>query len=309
MAGSILEPGQIEAAAGKPPFIRLPETDLFLKRAERLRDLAQQHPLQAYLQLMADLATAQQAALDNKVAGHGPSADERARSIQHVMPPLPFETLARSDDWLPVVDTLLNELGTTGNPAVEQAVASLREADSGQRKGWAVALLSGQFDLLPAGVVPFLGAALQVAFSQWLLTIDAGAIKEHDTPVCPACGSPPVSGIIEHRGQLNGLRFLHCSLCSCQWHFVRIKCTHCEESKRLRYISLEEDDTPAEKRLIRAEACPNCESYFKQFYLEFDEHAEPVADDLASLALDIRLSEEGYMRRAPNLLLAPGSDE
>ncbi len=53
---------------------------------------------------------------------------------------------------------------------------------------------------------------------------------------------------------------------------------------------------------------PSCQGYLKQFYLEFDRHADALADDLASLALDMRLAEDGYLRRSPNLLLAPGGE-
>lgn len=60
--------------------------------------------------------------------------------------------------------------------------------------------------------------------------------------------------------------------------------------------------------MLRAETCPSCQGYLKQFYLEFDRHADALADDLASLALDMRLAEDGYLRRSPNLLLAPAAN-
>ena len=41
MAGTILEPGQIEAAASKPPFLNLPPRDLFALRGQRLSKLAE----------------------------------------------------------------------------------------------------------------------------------------------------------------------------------------------------------------------------------------------------------------------------
>lgn len=41
-------------------------------------------------------------------------------------------------------------------------------------------------------------------------------------------------------------------------------------------------------------------------YLESDAQSEALSADLASLALDMRLDQEGYQRLAPNLLLAPG---
>jgi FdhE protein len=115
-----------------------------------------------------------------------------------------------------------------------------------------------------------------------------------------------VAGVIHNRGKYNGLRYLACSLCSCQWHYVRIKCSHCRQSKGLFYLSQQHDDREVIHAPLRAEVCPNCQAYLKQCYLEHDEAAEPQADDLASLALDIRLAEEGYLRSAPNLLLSPG---
>lgn len=115
-----------------------------------------------------------------------------------------------------------------------------------------------------------------------------------------------MAGMIRQGGKETGLRYLSCSLCACEWHYVRIKCSHCEESKHLAYLSLEHDGQPAEKAVLRAETCPSCQGYLKQFYLEFDRHADALADDLASLALDMRLAEDGYLRRSPNLLLAPG---
>jgi FdhE protein len=56
---------------------------------------------------------------------------------------------------------------------------------------------------------------------------------------------------------------------------------------------------------VRAETCDSCKSYLKIVYHEkggFD----PVADDLATLALDILVDEAGYSRAGPNLLFVPG---
>jgi FdhE protein len=64
VAGNILEPGQIEAAANKPPFIQLPPRDLFARRAARLEQIATEHPLADYLHLLAAVCRAQQQVLD-----------------------------------------------------------------------------------------------------------------------------------------------------------------------------------------------------------------------------------------------------
>ncbi|WP_044873924.1 formate dehydrogenase accessory protein FdhE [Pseudomonas sp. LFM046] len=309
MPGRILEPGEIEAAANIPPFLKLPGRDLFTVRAARLRHLANGHPLVGYLLLIADLCDTQQQVLDNPPPLPGPAPEALSRSREHGMPPIAFEALVRADGWLAALDALLERLHVPANAAVAEALLMLKASAPAQHKAWGVALLSGQFDLLPPAIAPFVGAALQVAFSHWLLALPESAIVENDAKVlCPACGSPPVSGVIRHRGKHIGLRYLACSLCSCEWHYVRLKCSHCQEGKHLAYLSLERDGLKSEEAPIRAEACPNCQGYLKQYYLEFDANAEAHADDLASLDLDVRLAEEGYLRRAPNLLLAPGGE-
>ncbi|MBM7061358.1 formate dehydrogenase accessory protein FdhE [Pseudomonas sp. UL073] len=309
MPAKILEPGQIEAAASTPPFVVLPPGDLFSRRAARLRALAVGHPLGDYLSLMAQLCDAQQQLFDAAPARLLPDAAALQRSQAHGMPPLAYDGLVRTPAWQALLEPLLDALAPTASPAVAAALTQLRRADVDQRKVWAIALLSGQFDLLPAALLPFLGATLQVAFTRALLALPAGQLLESEArTLCPACGSPPVAGIIHHRGKQSGLRYLACSLCACQWHFVRVKCSHCQESKHLGYVSLQRDDRSAEQAPLRAEVCPGCQGYLKQFYREFAEDAEPLADDLASLALDLRLAEEGWLRRAPNLLLAPGAE-
>ena len=60
----ILEPGQIEAPAGEIRFLFLPGRDLFSRRAERFRFLSDGHPLGDYLAFLAQLADAQQEALN-----------------------------------------------------------------------------------------------------------------------------------------------------------------------------------------------------------------------------------------------------
>lgn len=309
MSGTILEPGQIQTAVSRPAFLQRPEPTLFRQRAGRLRQLADGHPLAGYLLLMARLCEIQQEILEQGPETPGPDADERQRSLEHGMPPLAFDILVRDADWSPVLDALLERL-TDVDSAVAAVVQQLHQADQDQRRAWAMALLDGRFDLLPAGVSPFLGAALQVVFSRWLMQLDTAAIVEAtEVSLCPVCGSPPVAGVIEHRGQYNGLRYLCCSLCSVRWHYVRLKCSCCQETRQLGYLSLQQEQVEAERAPVRAESCPSCKGYLKQFYLEFDPAAEPQADDLATLALDLLLAEEGFLRNAPNLLLSPGADD
>src|SRR3546814_12252902 len=77
----------------------------------------------------------------------------------------------------------------------------------------------------------------------------------------PACGSPAMAGVIRHRGKYNGLRYLVCSLCACEWHAVRVKCVYCEQSKGLQYVSFEDDrhaDNRSEARRVGQECVSTC---------------------------------------------------
>ena len=60
--------------------------------------------------------------------------------------------------------------------------------------------------------------------------------------------------------------------------------------------------TPA----VGAETCDECRTYAKVLYEAKDTGVDPYADDLASLALDLMVSEAGWSRHAPNPLLLVG---
>ncbi|MGY2184512.1 formate dehydrogenase accessory protein FdhE [compost metagenome] len=306
---TILEPGQIEAAASSPPFLHLPPHNLFTLRALRLEELAVDHPLADYLLLIAGLCRVQQQILDDPPRSEPLDSQRIELCQQHGLPPFAADSLTREDDWQRYLDALLQRYAMPSQPAVTEALATLRGASAGQRRVWAVALVSGQYSLVPAALVPFLGAALQAAWSHWLLSTPNLQLKPGDSlSQCPCCGSPAMAGVIRNRGKHNGLRYLVCSLCACEWHVVRVKCVYCEQSKGLQYLSLEDDRHAANQAPLRAEMCPSCNSYLKLLYLENDAHAEALSADLSSLMLDMRLAQDGYQRLAPNLLLAPGDE-
>ncbi|MFJ3522116.1 formate dehydrogenase accessory protein FdhE [Pseudomonas sp. NPDC090203] len=305
----ILEPGQIEAAAGSPPFLHLPPPDLFALRAARLEQLAQDHLLAGYLRLIASLCRVQQSLLDQPPAQWALDAQSLELCRQRGLPPLAADSMVRQVQWQVWLDALLERYPASDSTLVGQVLTRLREAGEGQRRAWALMLLGGQFSGLPPALVPFLGAALQAAWTHWLLMLPTHELKACDAlSLCPACGSPAMAGVLRHRGKHNGLRYLACSLCACEWHVVRIKCVYCEQSKGLKYMSLDSDRVAVDKAPLRAEVCPGCNTYLKQIYLECDAYAEPLSADLASLALDMRLDLEGIARMAPNLMLAPGGD-
>jgi FdhE protein len=91
---------------------------------------------------------------------------------------------------------------------------------------------------------------------------------------------------------------LHCSLCNSEWNVPRAICTACDTDQGVALHEVE-----GSKGAVRAETCDACKSYLKIVYQERDPRVDPVADDLATLALDMLVDEAGYERSGPNLLL------
>jgi FdhE protein len=128
------------------------------------------------------------------------------------------------------------------------------------------------------------------------------SFKRLDVPgVCPVCGSPPVASALRTDVPVPGSRYLHCALCATNWHYARGQCTQCEARQKIAYFHIE-----GGSETVKAEACEDCRAYLKIVNQEKDPLADPVADDLASIALDVMMDESGYERAGPNLLLVPG---
>ena len=57
---------------------------------------------------------------------------------------------------------------------------------------------------------------------------------------------------------------------------------------------------------MRAECCDECGHYLKILSMEQDPEVEPVADDLATVALDLLLAQAGGTSAGVNLMLLYG---
>ena len=79
---------------------------------------------------------------------------------------------------------------------------------------------------------------------------------------------------------------------------MRTVCITCGESRTVSLEGIEGD-----AGIVKAETCNDCHTYAKMIYLAQDTKADPFADDLASLGLDILVAEAGWSRHAPNPLL------
>ena len=88
------------------------------------------------------------------------------------------------------------------------------------------------------------------------------------------------------------------------WHLVRVVCSTCQSTKDISFYHLE-----GELEAIKAEACPSCNTYRKIFYQEKDIYVDPIADDLATLQLDVLMAEEGFERASGNPFLWQEAEE
>ncbi len=300
----ILEPGVMETSAAEIRFLFLPGRDLFGRRAERLRHLAEGHPLEDYLAFLALLADAQQNALDPFPAVQLPDPGERERCREHGMPQLDVRTLPRDPAWRSALAVILRHINESPLPAAAQeTVDGLLHAAEADLERMADKLLMGKLDDIPPGELPFVAAALQVYWVHMASSMGEQAFGRLERGgVCPVCGSLPVAGIVRSGGAEHGLRYLCCSLCAAQWHMVRIKCSNCESTQWIDYFKPE-----GSNGAVKAESCDNCGAYLKLLYLEKDSRMEAMADDLATLSLDMRMDDEGKARRGPNLFFHPGS--
>jgi FdhE protein len=153
-------------------------------------------------------------------------------------------------------------------------------------------------------------ASLQVHWAALAGCFTAEAIHALDVPgLCPLCGSQPMASVVYAQSPYQGYRYLHCALCATEWHMVRVQCSRCGASgKSIAYQSAmlganQENDGSATEAPVRAETCEQCRCYRKILYQEKDPQVEPVADDLASVNLDLLLGQGGYHRASGNPLL------
>lgn len=301
----ILSRGEIEGLDHTLiPRIRFPSlASVFADRAARLRHLATDSPVQAYLDLVAHLADAQQQVLATYKTVPGASESRISQAQSHGMPPLQAVGWQRDPVWRDMLQSILTHMMQAEDVpgAAVEVCRTLSERvvqDPESIEKQADALLA-KLDTDDGASAPFIMAALQ---AYW--TLLASQFDQDQLPVvspfgvCPYCGTLPVSSIVRVGAQIDGCRYLCCSLCSNEWHLVRVTCSHCEDTEQIWYHSIE-----GGSEAIKAESCGKCHSYRKIFYQHKDPHVDAVADDLATLTLDIMMGEEGFSRASGNPML------
>jgi FdhE protein len=283
--------------AGSPPSLRLPTRQSpFAKRAARFRRLAEGQPtLAGYLALMADLADVQHSLWESFPRTLLPDSYTGR-------PPLDISSRHRDPAWREALRLIAERLDSGSGP-LAALCERIRQATDEDLESWAACLLGADFEGIDPGLAPFVAAALQVNWTSSAARLDLDEFGAMEFgPLCPVCGSWPVASMLQTGGSVQGLRYLCCSLCSTEWNRPRIHCIHCGSGKDVAYFGLD-----GKGEAVKAEACAGCKVYVKLMNRETEPFVDPFADDLATLALDVLMAEEGYERLGFNPLLIPGS--
>lgn len=201
---------------------------------------------------------------------------------------------------LAAVDALFAALEEVEMPApAEELVARFQSMDAARRQAVLRRVLAEPAPTTEAlAEYGLLSAALQVVFSQMVARLDAQHLHPVGDGACPACGSPPLASLLVGWPGARNTRYCACGLCGTLWNYVRIKCTLCGSTKGIAYQEIEGD-----AGTIKAETCKSCRRYVKILHQHKDPALEPMADDVASLGLDLLLRETGFVRGGVNPFL------
>ena len=306
MPTPIITDGSIGRVPQSPRIVLPTNAQRYAERADRFEALANGHPMADYLRAMAQIARAQHAALPARAAATI-AEPLLASSRQYGMPPLAAQSHERGAEWRADLRDIVAAVRRSASGVLREALAQLAALDDDALETLAERLIVGTTLDADAAFVPFVGAALQVYFSRLAATLSVADVDKCDVAtVCPVCATRPVASVLRI-GPQNALRYLHCALCETEWNMVRVKCSSCESDRDLAYLSIEQEGRSAADAVAKAETCGECNSYLKILNQDKDAFVDPVADDLATLALDVLVDEHGFARSGPNLLLHPGS--
>ena len=337
----LLSPEEIAVrAGGEIPFLRLPaRSTVFGEREMRLRQLRAGHAMGDYLGFVADIAKAQGEALAAAIEVALPDAARIEQAAKAGAPLLDAGEWPRDARWLGVLRDVLGRLDASlpDGPA-RGVVRTLAARDDAWLDQQADRILHGVTLGLDLGSAPLVATGLQVYFAHLVAATGAAGAGARIAPFgriddetrCPCCGSRPTAAVTRIGAAEAGYRYLACSLCATQWHMVRIKCSRCRSTKGISYQSLRTlaDDGGDERgggsaddrksrvegagagaSAVELECCSECGHYLKIVHMERDPNVEPVADDLATLTLDLLASESGDARHGVNLMLFFGDPE
>ncbi|UOF93892.1 MAG: formate dehydrogenase accessory protein FdhE [Bordetella sp.] len=301
----ILSRGEIETLDHNQfPLTIIPNIDtLFSYRASRFQKLVQDNIFSDYLSLMIKLSEAQHIVLNQLNRQKIGIIPDNHYSV----PPCEISIWNRHFYWINIQNSILNiimyESANIPNLVIDTCKNLKRLIQNDLKKFNDIAdslLIQGNGNINKdfAAAAPLIMAALQVYWVSLLSNFKPNQLPISRSILCPFCGSLPIGSVIRIGGNMDNHRYLSCSLCSTEWHLVRVKCSNCESTKSINYSFIEK-----KSEWIKAESCNQCYTYRKIFLQEKDPYVDPIADDLSSISLDILMNDDGYTRSSNNPFL------
>lgn len=285
------DPSMIGGIA-KVPLAQLPKPQaLFESRADRLAFLADHSAnLAPYLRFLSGLARIQASLVASlpKLPDPDPAWVETARAAR--MPQLDRNRM--KDGVALMLDRFCEQAAQLDMPEASRAALSAVQAAGAEDRDWLIAnVLSDQIPADSVAPHMFVAAAVQVHAAMLASRLDADKLVPSRTGVCPACGGKPACSVVTDDLGAEGTRFAACSCCQTQWNEVRVKCLCCGSAKGLSLRAVEDEEA-----VIKAEICRECGHWVKLMYQNRNASIEPVADDVASLGLDLKMQETEFSK-------------
>jgi FdhE protein len=283
-----------------PAFARLPDPlTLFSTRAARFRTLARGHDLEPYLLFLAGLADVQHRVQAGLADAELPDAESLRRAREFGMPPLDRGRFTVDPVLETLLDRVLARAGAIDMPsAAAMALTRVVGASELLRDEMIRSVLDVSIPVEALAEHAFVAAALQVHFARLAARLDPASLVPVGDGVCPVCGSPPTASMIVGWLGAHGARYCGCSLCGTLWNYVRIKCVLCASTKGIAYQEVE-----GGPGTVKAETCTSCRGYVKILQQQKDPAVDIVADDVASLGLDLLMRDTGFRRGGVNAFL------
>ena len=231
------------------------------------------------------------------------------------MPPVHASTWPRPPQWRETLDSLCaprSPHNRVSRPASATAIARIRGAAPAWIEDQATSMLQAR--ATGSSTPPLRRSSwrpCKCTGRRSPARFAAAEVRALDVPgLCPLCGTLPVASIVCAHSPYQGYRYLHCALCATEWHMVR-SALHVSAAPRARtsLTSRSKADTADETMSRtgdggRARGDLRAMPWLSQDPLSGKgSRGRPLADDLASLALDLLLGEQGYHRASSNPLL------
>ncbi|MBK1781464.1 formate dehydrogenase accessory protein FdhE [Advenella sp. WQ 585] len=290
---------EIEKSFFHIPFWIAPDKNLFLSRSDRFKKLAklEKSDWKLYLQLLSELSRVQHGLLaDADAVVPELKRNDSASLLNVYSTAIPF-------CFTPMLNALYERSKSELSAHMEQTWQRLLAMPVPEQEALALRILQQEIKENDQEYSIWVHAVLQVVWTYWAMQLQETDVPSRDERVqCPCCGSDAVGSVILKSGEQENLRYLHCNLCNSRWNALRAKCTFCGNTKDMTLQSVE-GATEGALHGASGETCDVCQGYRKMFSLSKEQHADPVADDLGSLALDMMLGEKGYSRGGANPFL------